>query len=180
MAAAWENGAKMLTAAEEVGSFPHGAPVSPSACPAASPSARAAAKGLLPVSTAPVLRRPPTPRELAAHRIAERLDRPIATLGVAALGLWLAEPLTSSDAALNVIVEVVWVGIALAFLVEFIIRAIVAPETWPFLRQHWWELGLVALPFLRFLSVLRAGRAARVSPRPPTRAGESAPSSRVA
>lgn len=111
--------------------------------------------------TAPVLQRPATERELAAHRIAERLDRPLATLGVGALGLWLAEPLTSSEALLNVIVEVAWVGIALAFLGEFIIRAIVAPETWPFLRRNWWELGLVALPFLRFLRVLRAGRATR-------------------
>ncbi len=51
--------------------------------------------------------------------------------------------------------------IALAFLGEFIVRAIVAPETWPFLRKHWWEIGLIALPFLRFLRVLRAGRAGR-------------------
>jgi len=115
----------------------------------------------LPVSTAPVLQRPPTQRELAAYKIALRLDRPIAILGVVALVLWLLEPFASSQIVLDAIVDVVWIGIALAFLGEFIVRAVVAPETWPFLRKHWWEVGLVALPFLRFLRVLRAGRAAR-------------------
>lgn len=111
--------------------------------------------------TAPVLQRPPTQRELAAYKIAQRLDRPIATLGVVALVLWLLEPFTSSQALLRTVVDVVWIGIALAFLVEFVARAIVAPKTWPFLRAHWWEVGLIALPFLRFLRVLRAGRAGR-------------------
>lgn len=111
--------------------------------------------------TAPVLERLPTQRELAAYKVAQRLDRPIATLGVVALALWLVEPFTSSQALLKIVVDVVWIGIALAFLVEFLARAIVAPETWPFLRKHWWEIGLVALPFLRFLRVLRAGRAGR-------------------
>ncbi len=111
--------------------------------------------------TAPILQRPPTQRELAAYKIAQRLDRPIATLGVVALGLWLVEPLTSSQALIKTVVDVLWIGIALAFLVEFVARAIVAPETWPFLRKHWWEVGLIALPFLRFLRVLRAGRAGR-------------------
>jgi voltage-gated potassium channel len=105
--------------------------------------------------------REPTEREVAAYRIAQRLDRPIATLGVVALGLWLVEPVTSSKWLLQTLVDVLWIGIALAFLVEFVARAIVAPETWPFLRQHWWEAGLIALPFLRFLRVLRAGRAGR-------------------
>ncbi|MCA1695997.1 MAG: hypothetical protein LC749_15430 [Actinobacteria bacterium] len=113
------------------------------------------------MSTAPVLQRPPTQREIAAYKIAQRLDRPIATLGVVALVLWLLEPFTSSQSLLDTTVEMLWVLIALAFLGEFIIRTIVAPETWPFLRKHWWEVGLIALPFLRFLRVLRAGRAGR-------------------
>lgn len=111
--------------------------------------------------TAPVLQRPPTQRELAAYKIAQRLDRPIATLGVVALGLWLLEPFTSSQAFIQAVVDVAWIGIAFAFLIEFVARAVVAPETWPFLRKHWWEVGLIALPFLRFLRVLRAGRAGR-------------------
>jgi len=62
---------------------------------------------------------------------------------------------------LGVFIDIVWLAITVAFLVEFMARAVVAPETWPFLRKHWWELGLVALPFLRFLRALRAGRAGR-------------------
>jgi voltage-gated potassium channel len=56
-------------------------------------------------------------------------------------------------------VDVLWTVIIAAFLIEFVARTIVAPETWPFLRKHWWELSLMVLPFLRFLRVLRAGRA---------------------
>jgi len=97
--------------------------------------------------TTPVLRRPPTQRELAAYRLAQRLDRPIATLGVVALGLWLVEPFTSSQALITAVVDLVWIGIALAFLVEFLARAVVAPETWPFLREHWWEVGLLLSRF---------------------------------
>lgn len=108
-----------------------------------------------------MLRRPPTERELTAHKIAQRLDRPVGALGVLALGLWLAEPFLSSRAGVSGIVDGVWAVIAVAFLAEFAARAVVAPETWPFLRRHWWELGLIALPFLRFMRALRAGRAGR-------------------
>jgi voltage-gated potassium channel len=112
-------------------------------------------------STTSVLRRPPTEREVAAYRIAQRLDRPIATVGLLALVLWLVEPFTSDRATIRTVVDLVWIMITLAFLAEFILRTIVAPATWPFLRQHWWEVGLIAMPFLRFLRVLRAGRAGR-------------------
>lgn len=113
------------------------------------------------MSTAPVLRRPPTERELAAHNIAQRLDRPVGVLGVVALVLWLLEPLAHSRGWAIVAVDALWALIAVAFVVEFVARAVVAPETGPFLRHHWWELGLIALPFLRFMRVLRAGRAGR-------------------
>jgi hypothetical protein len=78
-----------------------------------------------------------------------------------ALALWLVEPFTSKQGLIQSLVDVLWIVIALAFLVEFVARAVVAPETWPFLRKHWWEVGLIALPFLRCLRVLRAGRAGR-------------------
>jgi len=81
--------------------------------------------------------------------------------GVGALALWLVEPFTKSQVLLSFVIDLAWLVITVAFLVEFVARVVVAPETWPFLRKHWWELGLVALPFLRFLRVLRAGRAGR-------------------
>jgi voltage-gated potassium channel len=111
------------------------------------------------MTTVPVLQRPPTEREKIAREIAERLDRPIGFLGIGAFGLWLLEPLTESQGALSLLVDVLWVFIIVAFLIEFVARAVVEPETWPFLRKHWWELVLMVLPFLRFARVLRAGRA---------------------
>jgi voltage-gated potassium channel len=113
-----------------------------------------AAKGALP--------RAPTEREIFANKIAQRLDRPIGFLGVGALVLWLLEPFTSHQEGLfTFLVDASWLVITMAFLIEFVARAVVAPATVPFLRKHWWELGLVALPFLRFLRAMRAGRAGR-------------------
>jgi voltage-gated potassium channel len=100
-------------------------------------------------------------RELAAHRLAVRLDRPITWLGVFALGLWLVEPFISERHVLSTIVDFVWGAVALAFVIEFLARVTAAEGKLQFIREHWWELGLVALPFLRFLRVARAARAAR-------------------
>jgi voltage-gated potassium channel len=105
------------------------------------------------------LQRPPTEREVVANEIAKRLDKPIAVLGVCAFGLWLAEPLTESQELLDSLLDIAVLIILVAFVVEFVARTVVAPETWVFLRRHWWEVILVVLPFLRFLRVLRAARA---------------------
>lgn len=122
-----------------------------------------------------MLDRLPTQREIAADRIAQRLDRPVGYLGIFALALWLVEPFTKARDLLTIAVDVVWVFVAVIFVVEFTARMVAAPATWPFLRKHWWEVGLVALPFLRFLRAVRAGRAARgmaVAVRSSRRAGE--------
>jgi voltage-gated potassium channel len=105
--------------------------------------------------------RPLTDREVAAERLALRLDRPVAYLGVLALGLWLIEPFTNERDLLTFAVDVTWLCVAIVFVVEFGARLVAAPATWPFLRRHWWEVGLVALPFLRFLRAARAARGAR-------------------
>ena len=94
------------------------------------------------------------------HRRSLAWIAPSRHLGFGARSL-VGEPFTSSVAVLDIVVNLVWIVIALAFLAEFVVRTIVAPETWVFLRKHWWEVGLIALPFLRFLRVLRAGRAGR-------------------
>lgn len=118
-----------------------------------------------------VPQRAPTARELRANEVAQRLDRPIGFLGIGALVLWLAEPSTASLAELSLLVDAAWIVITVAFAVEFTARVIVAPETWPFLRKHWWELALVALPFLRVLRAGRAGRGVASAVRSSRRAG---------
>jgi len=105
--------------------------------------------------------RPLTEREVAAERLAQRLDRPVGLLGVFALGLWLVEPVMQERTALTFLVDLVWIGVAVVFVVEFGARLVAATSTTSFLRKHWWELALVALPFLRFLRAARAARAAR-------------------
>jgi len=116
--------------------------------------------------------RDPTQRELRANEVAQRLDRPIGFLGIGALGLWLAEPSTTSQEGLSFLVDVAWIVITIAFAVEFAARMIVAPRTWSFLQKHWWELALVALPFLRVLRAGRAGRGLASAVRSSRHAGE--------
>jgi voltage-gated potassium channel len=89
------------------------------------------------------------------------MDRPIGYVGVLALVIWLLEPFVADDRALGIGVNVLWLGIAGMFLVEFVARALVARDIGTFMRRHWWELALIVMPFLRFLRVLRAARAGR-------------------
>lgn len=53
------------------------------------------------MATPPFLQRAPTEREILANQIAQRLDRPVGFLGILALILWLAEPLTKSQPTLT-------------------------------------------------------------------------------
>lgn len=52
-------------------------------------------------------------------------------------------------------------GIWAIFLVDFLLRLVIAPEKWAFLRANWLGAVSLALPFLRPLRVFRAARAVR-------------------
>lgn len=51
------------------------------------------------------------------------------------------------------------------FVLDFVVRLIVAPSTRTFLRRNWWQMVFLVLPFLalfRFLIALRVARAGRL------------------
>lgn len=126
-----------------------------SATPTSSPQRRRDA------ARVPVLRRSPTERERIAGEIAERLDRPMSALGVIFLLVVIAQAFVQDGSRTDVVFEFVSWLLWLVFVVEFVARMVVAPSTARFLRQNWWQLALLAVPFLRFLRVLRAARLAR-------------------
>jgi voltage-gated potassium channel len=107
-------------------------------------------------------RRSPTGPERMASLLEERLDGPVAALGVVFVLVVLAdnvvEPRGTLAVALTVAGWVLW-GV---FALEFALRMVVAPSTWGFLRRNWWQLVFLVLPFLRFARVLARLRLARV------------------
>ena len=103
-----------------------------------------------------------TDRERLAETIAARMDRPLTALGVIFLLVVLADTTAGDRSGLRPWLDAAtWLLWAL-FAAEFVLRAVIAPSTWRFVRRNWWQLVFLLLPFLRFLRV--AGRLARLRP----------------
>lgn len=75
------------------------------------------------------------------------------------LGQQLARAGTAAATAFAVLGWALWA----VFVVEFVARMVVAPDTGRFLKHHWWQLIFLVLPFLRILRVVRAARLLRGS-----------------
>jgi voltage-gated potassium channel len=102
-----------------------------------------------------------TEREERAERLADRLDPFMIGLGALWLALWAIEPLVGDGTSAGLVVEVVQNVVWAVFVVEFGARVVAARSTRAFLMRHWWELGVLALPALRFVRILRVIRLAR-------------------
>ena len=48
------------------------------------------------------------------------------------------------------------------FAFEYIVRLVLTPERWRFMRRHWADLLVVVLPFLRPLRIVKSARALRL------------------
>ena len=112
-----------------------------------------------------IIRMSPERREELSDLIAERLDRPMAALGLIFLLVVFGEGLATKGSTLATALLVAGWALWIAFVAEFLARLYIAPSKARFLRRNWWQILLLALPFLRFirvLGVLRAARAGRV------------------
>lgn len=102
--------------------------------------------------------RPDEEREEIAEAIIEKLDRPMAALGIVFLLLVLAETLIDPRGALGTTFQVTsWVIIAV-FTGEFVLRMYISPSRGRFLRRNWTQVVFLFLPFLRVFRVLRGLR----------------------
>lgn len=103
-------------------------------------------------------------RERWATTIADRLDGPMAALGLVFLLVVLGQTLATTTALQRGLAAVGWLLWAV-FVAEFLLRLYVAPARLRFLRRNWWQVVFLVVPVLRFLRlvlVLRVARAGRV------------------
>jgi voltage-gated potassium channel len=110
----------------------------------------------------PIRTRSSTEREKLAERIADRLDVPIAAAGVIFLLLVLAETISSPEGVVGTVFSITSWSLWVLFVCEFLLRLVIAPSTWAFLKRNWWQVIFLAVPALRFVRALRALRAARL------------------
>ena len=103
-------------------------------------------------------------RTSLADQIADRLDLPMAALGVVAFLLVLAEGLAEPSGLLGDVFLGMTIALFVVFAAEFALRLAIAPSTSAYLRQNWWQLVFLALPMLRAVRALaRVSRVGRVA-----------------
>lgn len=105
--------------------------------------------------------RTPQERERLADELLERLTPLMSSLGIIFVLVILGEQLTRSGSALSTALTAAGWLLWAVFLVEFVARAAVAPDTGRFFRKNWWQAIFILLPVLRVLRLVRALRLLR-------------------
>lgn len=105
--------------------------------------------------------RSPSERERWAEELLDRLTPVMSALGVVFLLVVLGEQLTRPGSGLGIALTVAGWLLWLAFVAEFVVRTVAAPDTAAFLRRNWWQLVFLVLPFLRVFRLVRALRLLR-------------------
>jgi len=101
-------------------------------------------------------------REEALARFEAGTELPLLALALGMIPLLLA-PLVfdlseSAEAAITAADWMIWA----AFAGEYVVRLVLSPAKWRFVRREWLSLALIALPFLRPLRIVRSARALRL------------------
>jgi voltage-gated potassium channel len=104
----------------------------------------------------------PSNDQVAAEQRQCRLDWLMSALGLLFLLVVLAEPL-SRDRALSLALTITGYLLWAVFIVEFVLQLVFADDRRRFLRRNWWRIIVLAVPFLRFISVLRVLRLAALA-----------------
>ncbi|HEX6419809.1 MAG TPA: hypothetical protein VFZ77_15015 [Acidimicrobiales bacterium] len=105
-------------------------------------------------------------RQGLAEVLYHRLHPATAALGLLFVVVLLAQSAAREGTALHrVLLALTWLLWA-TFAAEYVLRLVIAPSRWGFLRRTWWQLLFLAVPFLtmiRALLVLRVARPTRVA-----------------
>jgi voltage-gated potassium channel len=97
----------------------------------------------------------------ALGQVVTLLEGPMTLLGFVWLGIVVAELAGTAGRLLTLVGTLIWI----LFLLDFLAELLVAPRRGQYLRQHWLaavSLAVPALRILRFVSLLRVARAARI------------------
>ena len=101
-------------------------------------------------------------RELMQARFQQAIGGPMLGLAIAFVVIlalpYIATLNDSTLAALDAVGWMIWA----AFAVELAVNTYLAPRRLRYLRDHWIDVAIVVLPFLRLLRVARAARALRL------------------
>lgn len=100
-------------------------------------------------------------RQRWAEELLDRLTPVMSALGLLFLLVVLSEQLARESSALSTTLAVTGWVLWAVFVAEFVARLVVAPDKRRFWRRNWWQVGFLALPFLRFLRLVRAVRVLR-------------------
>ena len=101
-------------------------------------------------------------RELL-HRLEDWLETPMIILGFIWLAILIVELLAGTSPFLEALATVIWI----IFVIDFLVRLVLAPEKVAYLKRNWLTIPALAVPALRVfriarvLRVLSAARAAR-------------------
>jgi voltage-gated potassium channel len=109
-------------------------------------------------------------RRQILQRLEDWLEIPMLILGLAWLGLLVAELTGNLSPVLEAALNVIWV----IFILEFLLAFTLAPEKWHYVKRNWLTLIALALPALRVFRIFRALRVLRI-----TRAARAARSLRL-
>lgn len=100
-------------------------------------------------------------RQVLADELLDRLTPVMTALAVlfvlVVFGETMAEPNSRLSTVLTVTGWVIW----LAFVIEFVARIAIAPDTSAFLKKNWWQVLFLILPFLRIFRLIRVVRIMR-------------------
>lgn len=103
-------------------------------------------------------------RQEWADELLDRLTPVMSALAILLLLVVFAESLADPDSTLSTVLTIASWLLWASFVVEFVFRLWVAPDTSVFLRKNWWQMLFLVLPFLRILRlfwafrILRTGR----------------------
>ncbi len=101
-------------------------------------------------------------RQEALERFERATELPLLILALAMVPLLLIPLLADlGEAVEDAVLAADWF-IWAAFVVEYVVRLILSEKRWRFVRQHWPNLLIILLPFLRPLRVVRSARALRL------------------
>lgn len=96
-----------------------------------------------------------------AEGLLDRLNPVMSVLSIIFVLVVLGESLADQGSSLSVMLAVVgWVLWAI-FVIEFVARLVVAPDTTAFLKRNWWQVLFLVLPFLRIFRLVRSLRLLR-------------------
>lgn len=105
-----------------------------------------------------ITRRSHTERERWAEELLDRLTPAMSALSILFLLVVLGEQLARTSSALSTVMTVAGWLLWAVFVVEFVARLVVAPDTGRFLKRNWWQVLFLVLPFLQVLRLVRSLR----------------------